>query len=315
MAHSEAPRPDESWRRIAISGASGFLGCALAVRLRAQGITVQRMRRGARAAPPDLAWRPESGEIDTAALNGVDAVVNLAGAPIARRWTERRKREILESRIRGTRLLADTVARLDRKPRVFVSGSAIGIYGSRGDEELDEDSRPGNDFLAQTAAAWEEAAAPASAAGIRVLFLRTGVVLNPAGGALAKLLLPYKLGLGGRVGSGAQWMSWIGLEDWLNAVGFALAANLAGPVNLVAPNPVPNVDFVKTLARVLGRPAMMPLPEAAVELLFGEMGRSTLLGSQRVHPRRLHEAGFEFSHPTLEQALRAELGRGDPPRP
>lgn len=315
MAHSEVPRPDEPWRRVAISGASGFLGSALAARLRAQGITVHRMRRGTRAAPPDLAWRPESGEIDLAGLNGVDAVVNLAGAPIAKRWTERRKREILESRVGGTRLLADTVARLDPRPRVFLSGSAVGIYGSRGDEELDEDSRPGNDFLAQTAVAWEEAAAPASASGIRVLLLRTGIVLNPAGGVLAKLLLPYKFSLGGRVGSGAQWMSWIGLADWVNAVSFALTADMAGPVNLVAPNPVPNVDFVKTLARVLGRPAIMQLPERVVELLFGEMGRSTLLGSQRVHPRRLLEAGFEFSQPTLEQALRAELGRGDSPRP
>jgi uncharacterized protein (TIGR01777 family) len=148
-----------------------------------------------------------------------------------------------------------------------------------------------------------------------VLFLRTGIVLNPAGGALGKLLLPYKLGLGGRIGSGAQWMSWISLEDWVSAVGFALAANLAGALNIVAPNPVPNADFVKTLARVLGRPAVMPVPELAVELLLGEMGRSTLLGSQRVHPRRLQEAGFEFAHPTLEQALRAELGRGDQPRP
>ena len=315
MAHSGSTGSDRASRRIAISGASGFLGSALAAHLRAEGITIQRLRRGTHAAAPDVAFLPKSGEIDAAPLSGVDAVVNLAGAPIARRWTDKRKREILESRIQSTRLLAQTVARLDPPPTVFVSGSAIGIYGDRGDEELDEGSRPGNDFLAQTATAWEDAAEPARAAGVRVVFVRTGIVLDPAGGALGKLLLPYKLGLGGRIGSGSQWMSWIALEDWLNAVVFTLAADLAGAVNVVAPNPLPNADFARTLARVLGRPALMPVPEVVIDLLFGEMGRAALLGSQRVHPRRLQEAGFEFSYPTLEQALRAALERGSLPRP
>jgi len=314
MAHSETAGFDKA-RRVAISGASGFLGSALAAHLRADGVTVQRLRRGPRAAAPDVAWEPKSGEIDVAPLSGVDAIVNLAGTPIARRWTNKRKREILESRIQSTRLLAQTVARLTPPPPVFVTGSAVGIYGDRADEELDESSAPGHDFLAQTATAWEDAAEPARAAGIRVVFIRTGIVLDAAGGALGKLLLPYKLALGGRIGSGSQWMSWIALDDWVNAVAFTLGTDLAGAVNLVAPNPVPNADFARTLARVLGRPALMPLPKAAVDLLFGEMGRATLLGSQRVHPRRLQEAGFEFSYPTLEQALRAVLERGALPRP
>ena len=307
MTHPESRQPDEPARRIAISGASGFLGSALAARLQTHGMTIHRLRRGPRAAPPDVAWRPDAGEIDAAALEGVDAVVNLAGAAIARRWTERRKREIFDSHVGGTALIARSLAQLARRPAAFISGSAIGIYGDRGEEELDEDSAIGSGFLAQTAAAWEEATEPARAAGIRVVHVRTGIVLNPRGGALQKLLLPYKLALGGRIGSGSQWMSWIGLEDWVRAVEFALAPDLTGPVNFVAPNPVPNAEFVKTLARVLGRPAMIPIPARAVDALFGEMGRATLLGSQRVRPRYLTEAGFEFSHPTLEQALRAEL--------
>jgi hypothetical protein len=244
-------------------------------------------------------------------LDGAEVVINLAGAPIAQRWTERHKRVIVDSRIKATALLARSIAELRAPPGVFVSGSAIGIYGDRGDEELDESSSPGSDFLARTAMAWEEATEPARLAGIRVVLIRTGVVLNPLGGALGKLLLPYKLGLGGRVGSGLQWMSWIGLEDWVNAVVFMLTANLSGPVNLVAPNPVPNAEFATTLGRVLARPALIPVPNTAINMLFGEMGRSTLLASQRVHPRRLIESGYEFSYPTLEQALRRELGSAE----
>jgi len=310
MTHSESSRPDAS-RRIVISGASGFLGSALARRLSSEGTTLQRLRRGPRAAAPDIAWRPDAGEIDPSLLDGAEVVINLAGAPIAQRWTERHKREIVDSRIRATGLLARSIAELRGPPRVFVSGSAIGIYGDRGDEELDESSSPGSDFLARTAMAWEEATEPARLAGVRVVLIRTGVVLNPRGGALGKLLLPYKLGLGGRVGSGLQWMSWIGLEDWVNAVVFMLTADLSGPVNLVAPNPVPNAEFATTLGRVLARPARIPVPNAAINLVFGEMGRATLLASQRVHPRRLIERGYEFSYPTLEQALRRELGSAE----
>jgi uncharacterized protein (TIGR01777 family) len=293
--------------RVAITGASGFLGAALAARLREDSVTVQRLRRGPRAIAPDVAWNPEAGTIDSAALEGVDIVVNLAGEPLVQRWTDARKRRIRESRVRSTDLLARTLASLRHPPRALLSGSAIGIYGDRGEEELDEESSTGGDFLASVASDWERAAEPARTAGIRIAFLRTGLVLNPRGGALAKMLLPFKLGFGGRLGPGSQWMSWIALTDWLRAVRLLLLEEaISGPVNLVGPNPLPNEVFTKTLARVLGRPTLLPLPPAAVEILFGEMGRATLLGSQRVHPRRLLEAGFEFECPTLEGALRRE---------
>jgi uncharacterized protein (TIGR01777 family) len=236
----------------------------------------------------------------------MDLVVHLAGEPIAQRWTAERKRRIRESRTKGTALLASTLASLTRPPAVFLSGSAIGYYGNRGDEELDENSSAGTDFLAGVAQQWESATAPAAAAGIRVALLRTGIVLTAEGGALGKMLLPFKLGLGGRLGSGTQWMSWIALEDWVRAVRFvANATSMSGPVNLVAPNPVRNAEFAQTLARVLGRPSFAPVPTFALELLFGEMAEATLLASQRVRARRLLEAGFEFRQLTLEQALRA----------
>ena len=315
MTLPQSRQPDEANRRIAISGASGFLGRALAARLQRESTTIQRLRRGDRAAAPDIAWRPDANRIDIAALDGADVVINLAGEPIARRWTPERKRAIRDSRVGSTALLSRSIAELHHRPKVLVSGSAIGIYGDRGDDELDEESNLGTDFLAEAAAAWEQSTEPARAAGIRVVLIRTGVVLNPRGGALAKMLLPFRLGLGGKLGPGTQWMSWIGLEDWLSAVEFVLVAEVAGPMNLVAPNPVPNAEFAQTLARVLGRPALAPVPALAISLLFGEMGRSTLLASQRIHPRRLAEAGFEFAHPTLEQALRAELGAGDRGQP
>ena len=295
-------------RRVAITGASGLLGSALAARLRQQGITVHRIKRGV-AAAPDIAMSPTSGIVDLAALEGVDAIVNLAGEPIAQRWTATRKAAIRESRLTTTSQVADAIARLRQPPRVLLSGSAVGVYGDRGNEELDEDSTPGSDFLAEVAVAWERAADSARQAGTRVVLLRTGLALSPAGGALAKMLTPFKFGLGGRIGSGSQWMSWIALDDWVGATLSALRDNsLVGPVNLVAPSPVPNAEFTATLARVLGRPTLGIVPELAVDLLFGEMGRATLLASQRVRPQRLIDAGFEFAHPTLEHALRAELG-------
>ena len=304
--------PRDSHTRVAIAGASGLLGSALAAQLQREGVIVQRLRRSANAVKPDIAWSPASGNIDLSALEGVDAIVNLAGAPIAQRWTAERKADIRASRITSTECLARAIAKLRRPPRTFLSGSAIGIYGDRSNEELDENSSSGSDFLAATAVAWEHAAEPAGDAGARVVLLRSGIVLSPRGGALAKMLMPFKFGFGGRVGSGTQWMSWIGLEDWVRAVTFLLTADaIAGPVNLVAPSPVPNDDFTKTLARVLGRPTLGFVPAAAVDWLFGEMGRATLLASQRVHPRRLIEGRFEFTYPTLEQALRAELAKRD----
>jgi uncharacterized protein (TIGR01777 family) len=301
--------PRYSLNRVAITGASGLLGSALAARLQSEGVTVHRIRRARQVAKPDIAWAPGSAELDRAALDGVDAIVNLAGEPIAQRWTADRKARIRSSRITITSLLATAITQLAHPPRVFLSGSAIGIYGSRGDEELDESSAPGADFLAETAIGWEGAAQPARRASTRVVLLRTGVVLSSSGGALAKMLMPFKLGIGGRVGSGAQWMSWIAREDWVDAANFVLDdASIEGAVNLVAPQPVSNAEFTKTLARVLGRPTLGIVPAMAVDLVFGEMGRATLLASQRVRPRRLLQAGFEFAHPTLEQALRAELG-------
>ena len=294
--------------RVAITGSSGFLGSALAAELARDGVELIRLRRTQQVAAPDISWDPAAGVLNPASLEGIDVIINLAGEPIAQRWTDARKRAIVESRVQGTTLLARTIASLRQPPRIFLSGSALGIYGDRGDEELDEESSRGNDFLADTATAWESATEQAQRAGVPVVLLRTGIVLGRMGGALAKLLVPFRLGAGGPLGRGRQWMSWIGLTDWIAATKYLMAnEGVSGPVNLVSPNPVPNSVFARTLARVLGRPAIARVPKWVVEMTFGEMGRATLLASQRVHPRRLTSAGFEFASPTLEQALRSEL--------
>jgi len=297
--------------RVAISGATGFLGTALVKSLRDARVTVHRLRRGSSATAPDVAWDPGRGTIDVAALEGVDVVVNLAGEPLAQRWSPERKDRIRASRLTATTLLVRTIASLRKPPRVFVSGSAVGYYGNRGDQELDEGSSAGSDFLATVAEDWEHAAEPVCRSGVRLVLVRTGLVLGAEGGALAKMLLPFRLGLGGRIGRGTQWMSWIALADWVHAVRFLFSAEtVSGPVNLVAPNPVQNMVFADTLARVLARRAILPLPEVAIDLLFGEMGRATLLASQRVRPRRLLESGFEFEVTVLRDALtRAASGR------
>ena len=294
---------------VAVSGATGLIGSAFVARLRERGHTVRRLVRSARGQQQgDIAWDPAHDVLDARALEGTDAIVHLAGAPIARRWTEARKREIRESRVRGTSLLARTVAALAVKPRVVLSGSAVGYYGDGGDELLDEHSPSGDDFLAEVARAWEAAAAPMADVGVRLVLLRTGIVLSPNGGALEKLLPPFRLGVGGPIGSGRQWMSWISLHDHLRAMEHALFAEaLHGPANLVAPNPVTNATFATTLGRVLQRPAVIPVPGFALELLFGEMAHATILGGQRVAPHALVAAGFEFAEPTLEGALRAVL--------
>jgi hypothetical protein len=252
------------------------------------------------------------GAPDVAALNALgplQAVVHLAGEPIAQRWTPERKRAIRESRVRGTRQLAEACAKLAVKPSVFVCASAIGIYGSRGDEVLDETSKVGDDFLSEIGRAWEAAAAPARDAGMRVVHIRTGLVLSPDGGALGKMILPFKAGVGGRMGSGRQWMSWISRTDWVRAVRFAIESpGLSGAVNLTGPEPVTNATFTSTLARILRRPAVMPVPAFALKAVFGEMAEGTILASQRVMPRALEAAGFQWKHPTLTGALRAELG-------
>lgn len=295
-------------RRVAISGASGLIGSALASALSADGWEVHRIRRRRAAAPGEIAWDPDARVVDAAALDGLDAVVNLAGEPIDQRWTAERKRRIRESRVNGTALLAGALAGLARPPRVLLNASAVGIYGDRGDAILDESSTLGADWLAQIVRDWEGAAQPAAAAGIRVVLSRTGVVLSPRSGALARLLPFFRAGAGGRLGSGDQWMSWIALPDAVRALRFLLDAEaVAGPVNVVAPHAVRNLELAETLGMVLRRPALLPVPAFALELLYGEMARETVLASQRVEPTVLRRAGFTFQTDTLESALRALL--------
>ncbi|GAC1647688.1 MAG: TIGR01777 family oxidoreductase [Gemmatimonadaceae bacterium] len=296
--------------RIVVSGASGFIGSALTAFLTSGGHTVRRL---VRAAPrgTDIGWDPERGFLDPAALEGVDAVIHLAGEPIAQRWTGDARRRIRDSRLSSTRLLARTLAGLDAKPMVFLSASAIGYYGAdRAEEVLVEESAAGADFLGKLTREWEHSADPAAQAGIRVAHPRTGIVLGPNGGALAKILPPFRLGLGGRLGSGQQWMSWISLEDAIGALHFALMTeSVRGPFNVVAPTTVRNEEFTRVLAGVLGRPALATVPAFAIKLALGEMGIATALGSAHVVPRALDQAGFRFRFPNLEGALRFELGR------
>jgi len=267
--------------------------------------------RGVSAGTDAPCWDPATGTIDRARLEGLNGVVHLAGASIAGRFTARRKREVLESRRAGTRLLATALAGLARKPHVIVSASAMGIYGDRGDEPLDETSAPGHGFLPEVATVWEEELAPAAAAGIRVVRLRTGLVLAREGGALAPMLGPARLGLGGPLGDGRQWWSWVTLDDVVAAFAFALATPaLEGPVNLATPGPVRQAEFARVLGRVLGRPAILPAPAWALRLLLGRgMADSLLLASARLVPARLTAAGFRFGFPTLAPALRHVLGR------
>jgi uncharacterized protein (TIGR01777 family) len=295
--------------QVLVTGASGLIGTALRERLGREGHEVRRLVRGPARAPDQASWDPDRGTIDRAALEGVDGVVHLAGAGIGdHRWTEDYKREIVESRTRSTELLATTLAGLEHKPAVLLSGSAIGYYGDRGDEELDESSGPGDDFLAGVCLAWEAATAPAAAAGIRVAHLRTGIVLAAAGGALKKQLPLFKLGLGGRFGSGRQWQSWVSLDDEVGAIVHLLDHDVAGPVNVVAPNPVRNADFASTLGKVLGRPSVVPVPAFGPRLALGsELADSLLFASQRVRPAVLTASGYTYEHPDLEGALRAEL--------
>ncbi len=295
---------------IAITGSTGLVGQALTQALQADGHTVRPVVRHKRGDQPDaIPWDPAAGTIDAAGFHGVNAVVHLAGESIAsRRWTASVKKEILDSRVRGTTLLCQTLAGLTDKPSTLVSASAIGYYGNRGDEQLIESSPPGTGFLADVCQQWETATQSARDANIRVVNLRIGVVLDRKGGALATMLTPFKLGLGGVIGSGQQYFSWIALDDLVRAIQFALeAAALCGPVNATAPHPVTNRKFTKTLGRVLGRPTIFPMPAFAARLAFGEMADEMLLGGARVEPAALQSAGFEFDHATLEPALRTIL--------
>ena len=293
--------------RLAVTGASGLIGSVLVPALREAGHDVLTLVRREPRAGDEVGWDPAAGAIDASSLEGVDGVVHLAGATIGERWTTSRRRLILDSRVQSTRLLAETIASLGRPPAVLVSASGIGYYGNRGDEELTETSTRGDGFLADVADAWEQSADPACEAGIRVVHLRQGIVLSRRGGAVGKLMLPFRLGLGGRVGSGRQWWSYLSLEDAVSVYLHALASDLSGPVNAAAPELVTNAEFTKALGRALRRPTVFPLPATAVRLAFGQMGEEMLLGGQRAHPTKLVESGFRFAHPGIDAALAAAL--------
>jgi uncharacterized protein (TIGR01777 family) len=295
---------------VAVTGARGLIGSALLKHLTSQGHRVSALVRRP-ADRGEISWDPEAGTLDPRDLQGVDAVIHLAGENVGTRWTVERKRRIKSSRIEGTRLLAESIARARPQPRVLISASAIGIYGNRGDEVLTENSPAGDpklDFLADVGREWEAAAEPARAAGVRVIHPRFGVVLSPEGGALKKMLLPFRLGLGGRLGNGTQWMSWISIEDVVGAILHTLLLeSFSGPVNLVAPEPVRNRDFTTILGRVLSRPTPFAVPAAALRLALGEMADSTLLASTRVLPKRLLASGYRFEHQDVGAALRQVL--------
>jgi uncharacterized protein (TIGR01777 family) len=295
--------------RIAVSGSRGLIGSMLEPHLRTEGHEVVRIVRG-RAEPGEVTWDPEEGTIDADALRGVGAVVHLAGAGVGdHRWSAAYKRTILSSRVDGTTTLSEALSRLPQPPAVMVSASAVGYYGSRGDEILTEDSGPGAGFLADVCRQWESATAPAASAGIRVVILRTGVVLSAAGGALKKQLPPFRLGLGARLGGGSQQFSWITRRDAVAAVSFlAQHEALSGPFNVTAPQPVPNTEFTHELGRALRRPAKLFVPERALRMVVGdEMTAEFLLASQRAVPERLVAAGFQFADATLPEALATAL--------
>jgi uncharacterized protein (TIGR01777 family) len=298
---------------VVVSGASGLIGTALCRSLRADGHRVIELvrRPPASGTTDEVEWDPKGGRLDPAALEGVDAVVHLAGAGIGdKRWSEARKQEVLESRTRSTALLAETLASLQAKPSVVVSGSAIGYYGHRGDDVVTEATPPGGGFVSQVCVEWEAAAQAAVDAGIRTVFIRTGIVLAPKGGAFGKLVPLFKLGLGGKMGGGREWWSWISLDDEVRAIRFLIDKPVHGPVNLTAPNPARNAEITRALGEVLHRPTFLTVPAFGPKLLLGsELADSLLFMSQRIEPTVLLEHGFEFNHPGITAALRDVLGR------
>ena len=291
--------------KILISGSHGLVGTALIERLQAAGHEISRLVRHYPSDESEIEWSPDRYSIQISRLEGFDTVFNLAGESIAEgRWTDEKKQRIRESRVKGTKLLGDALANLNKPPQTFICASAIGYYGNRGEELLKETSAPGDDFLAKVCVEWENATALATQKGIRVVNTRFGIILDRDGGALAKMLPPFRLGIGGRIGSGKQWMSWIALDDVIGALEFAVHnPALTGPVNFVAPNPVTNAQFTKVLGRALSRPTIFPIPEFGVRLLFGEMADALLLSSQRVEPERLNASGYTFQYSELEKAL------------
>ena len=293
--------------RILVSGVSGPIGAALLPSFKTRGYEVMRLVRGGTAAKDQILWDPAK-PIAPEAVSGFDAVIHLAGESIVGRWTTEKKRKIRDSRVVGTGNLAHALAQAKDKPQVFVCSSAIGIYGDRGNEVLNEDSAPGKGFLPEVCGEWEAATRPAVDAGIRTVQMRTGIVLSPTGGALGKMLTPFKLGVGGKIGNGRQWMSWIDVQDMVGAIHHILKSDLMqGPVNLVAPRPVTNSEFTQTLASVLSRPAIFPVPAFVMKLAFGEMGETVLLGSQRVEPAQLVASGYPFRFSDLRASLEAML--------
>ena len=297
--------------RILVSGASGPIGNSLLPTLGANGAQITRLVRPAsRHAGVDIhsiPWDPYQ-PFSPDVVSGFDAVIHLAGETIATRWNEAKKKQIRDSRVIGTQNLAQALAQAKDRPQVFICSSAIGYYGNRGEELLTEQSAPGNDFLADVCQQWEAAARPAAEAGIRTVLVRTGVVLSPKGGALGKMLPPFKMGVGGKIGDGNQWMSWIDVQDLVGAIHLILKSDLLyGPVNMVAPKPVTNAEFTQTLASVLSRPAILPMPAFVVKAVFGEMGETVLLGSQRVEPTQLVSWGYPFRFRTLRSSLENTL--------
>jgi uncharacterized protein len=293
--------------RILVSGVSGPIGAALLPSLRGNGTSIMRLVRGRANGEDQISWDP-SVPLAPSAVSGFDTVIHLAGESIMGRWTKEKKEKIRDSRVVGTFNLSSALAQADERPNVFICASATGYYGNRRDETLNENSAPGDGFLAETCQDWEEATTPAVQADIRTAHIRTGLVLSPQGGALGAMLTPFKLGLGGRMGSGQQWMSWIHVQDMVGAIHHILKNDLIqGAVNMVAPRPVRNLEFAKTLATVLSRPAIFPLPEFAVKLLFGEMGEEALLASQKVEPAKLISTGYPYRYHDLRAALEALL--------
>ncbi len=291
--------------KVLITGASGLVGTELQKSFAKKGY---EMLLASRKEPTDekhVQWGIEEGFSEPEKLEGIDAVVHLAGENVSGlRWTEEKKKAIRDSRVMGTRNVVDAISKLKNKPKVFVASSAIGFYGTRGDEEVTESSAAGDNFLAEVSKAWEAESRRAEDAGIRTVLLRTGIVLSKNGGALATMLTPFKLGVGGVVGSGKQWMSWISMDDEIAVINYVIEnENIRGAVNAVSPNPVTNHDFTKTLGEVLYRPTFLPLPEFAVSMVFGEMGDALLLASTKVLPKRLEDAGFEFKYPDLKPAI------------
>jgi uncharacterized protein (TIGR01777 family) len=299
--------------KILIGGSHGLVGTALIELLEAEGHEIFRLVRYAPHSKTEIEWSPDRYSIALARIEGFDAVINLAGESIAEgRWTDEKKRRIRESRVKGTTLLGDALANLTDRPATFICASAIGYYGDRGDEILTEASAPGDGFLAEVCVEWEKATELATEKGIRVVNARFGVILDQNGGALKKMLPPFRMGLGGKIGNGKQWMSWIALTDVVRALNFALNnESLRGPVNFVAPHPVTNAEFTKTLGKVLSRPTLFPIPAFAVRLAFGEMADALLLASQRVEPERLKAAKYQFLYSELEAALRDVLQKRD----